>query len=74
MEDLLSNVVSTAGDEGRAEAAAAVQDYVTEQAYALPLFEEPVVYAVQPYLKGFAPEAIGRPSFYGARIDHEEAR
>src|SRR5699024_4570452 len=28
LEDLLSNVVSTAGDEGRAEAAAAVQDYV----------------------------------------------
>lgn len=74
LEDLLSNVVSTAGDEGRAEAAAAVQDYVTEQAYALPLFEEPVVYAVQPYLKGFAPEAIGRPSFYGAWIDHEEAQ
>ena len=74
LEDLLSKVVSTAGDEGRAAAAAEVQDYVTEQAYALPLFEEPVVYAVQPYLKGFNPEAIGRPSFYGAWIDHEEAQ
>ena len=74
LEDLLSEVVSTAGDEGREAAAAEVQDYVTEQAYALPLFEEPVVYAVQPYLKGFNPEAIGRPSFYGAWIDHEEAQ
>ena len=74
LEDLLNKVVSTAGDEGRAAATAEVQDYVTEQAYALPLFEEPVVYAVQPYLKGFNPEAIGRPSFYGAWIDHEEAQ
>lgn len=74
LEDLLSDVVATADDEGRAEATAAVQDYVTEQAYALPLFEEPVVYAVQPYLKGFAPEAIGRPSFYGAWIDHKEVK
>ncbi|WP_313550010.1 TIGR04028 family ABC transporter substrate-binding protein, partial [Corynebacterium sp.] len=74
LEDLLNKVISTAGDEGRAAATAEVQDYVTEQAYALPLFEEPVVYAVQPYLKGFNPEAIGRPSFYGAWIDHEEAQ
>lgn len=74
LEDLLSKVVSTAGDERRAAATAEVQHYVTEQAYALPLFEEPVVYAVQPYLKGFNPEAIGRPSFYGAWIDHEEAQ
>ena len=72
LEDLLMEVVSTADEEGRAEATAAVQDYITEQAYALPLFEEPVVYAVQPTLKGFNPEAIGRPSFYGAWLDEQE--
>ena len=44
---------------------------LTEQAYILPLFEEPVVYGVQPYIQGFQPEAIGRPSFYGAWIDSE---
>ena len=49
---------------------AAAQDYITEQAYVLPLFEEPVVYGVQPYVKGFSPEVIGRPSFYETYIDH----
>ena len=45
LEDLLKKTVSTPDPEGRAEATREVQDYVTEQAYALPLFEEPQVYA-----------------------------
>lgn len=71
LEELLQNIASSAEEADRADYTRAAQDYLTEQAYILPLFEEPVVYGVQPYIQGFQPEAIGRPSFYGAWIDSE---
>lgn len=74
LEDMLADVVSEPDEDKRADLVGDVQDYVTEQAYVLPLFEEPQVYAVQPWLKGFTPEAIGRPSFYGAYIDHSATK
>ncbi|AMA00877.1 TIGR04028 family ABC transporter substrate-binding protein [Corynebacterium glutamicum] len=70
LEELLMAIASSPREEDRAAASAAAQDYITEQAYVLPLFEEPVVYGVQPYVKGFSPEVIGRPSFYETYIDH----
>ena len=69
LEELLMAIASSPREEDRAAASAAAQDYITEQAYVLPLFEEPV-YGVQPYVKGFSPEVIGRPSFYETYIDH----
>ncbi|ALC06587.1 hypothetical protein CDES_11070 [Corynebacterium deserti GIMN1.010] len=72
LEDLLMAIASSPREEDRAAASAAAQDYITEQAYVLPLFEEPVVYGVQPYVKGFNPDVIGRPSFYETYIDHED--
>lgn len=69
LEELLQKVVSTPDDAGRAEASKEVQDYLTEQAYVLPLFEEPQVYALAPYVKGFATEAVARPSFYSVYLD-----
>ena len=41
-------------------------------AYTLPLFEEPQVYAVAPHVKGFGTEAVARPSFYSVYFDREE--
>lgn len=41
-----------------------VQRYLIEQAYDIPFFEEPQVFAGAPYVKGVAFEAVGRPSFY----------
>lgn len=70
LEDLLKKTVSTPDPEARAEATREVQDYVTEQAYTLPLFEEPQVYALSPRVKGFRTEAVARPWFYGVSIDH----
>lgn len=70
LEELLMAIASSPREADRATASAAAQDYITEQAYVLPLFEEPVVYGVQPYVKGFSPEVIGRPSFYETYIDH----
>ncbi|WP_411206246.1 TIGR04028 family ABC transporter substrate-binding protein [Corynebacterium callunae] len=70
LEELLMAIASSPNEADRATASAAAQDYITEQAYALPMFEEPVVYGVQPYVKDFNPEVIGRPSFYATYIDH----
>lgn len=70
LEELLMAIASSPNEADRAAASVAAQDYITEQAYVLPLFEEPVVYGVQPYVKGFSPEVIGRPSFYETYLDH----
>jgi len=43
-----------------------VQRYLIDQAYVIPLFEEPQVFAGSPRLRGMDFEAVGRPSFYGA--------
>ncbi|WP_238578751.1 TIGR04028 family ABC transporter substrate-binding protein [Inquilinus limosus] len=48
----------------RLQIVAEVQAYVIDQAYAIPIFEEPQAYAGAPYLKGIAFEAVGRPYFY----------
>ena len=70
LEELLSTISSTADAQGREAASHAVQDYLTEQAYVLPMFEEPQVYALAPYVKGFAPEAVARPSFYSVYFEN----
>ncbi|MBL6616293.1 MAG: TIGR04028 family ABC transporter substrate-binding protein [Reyranella sp.] len=43
-----------------------VQNHVIDQAYAIPIFEEPQAFAASPRLKDFTFEAVGRPSFYAA--------
>lgn len=73
LAELLQQVVSTPDDAGRAAASRAVQDHLTENAYVLPLFEEPQVYALAPYVKGFDTEAVARPSFYSVYLDRDGA-
>lgn len=72
LEEMLAAVASAPEEAERDRIAGEIQDYLTEQAYVLPLFEEPQVYGLQPYVKDFQPESIGRPSFYGVWIDQEE--
>ncbi|MFC6145798.1 TIGR04028 family ABC transporter substrate-binding protein [Corynebacterium nasicanis] len=74
LDELLHDIASLATEEERATRTREVQDYLTEQAYVLPLFEEPVVYGVQPHVLGFRPESIGRPSFYGVSLDLKEEK
>ena len=45
--------------------AADSQAYLLDQAYVVPIFEEPQVFAAAPYVHGMTFEAVGRPSFYG---------
>ncbi|MGF3053607.1 TIGR04028 family ABC transporter substrate-binding protein [Microbacterium sp. YY-03] len=64
LDRLLEVVASEPDNAKRAEAAAAVQDYLVAQAYVIPLFEEPQVYGAAPYVHGISYESVGRPSFY----------
>ena len=64
LDRLLEAVASEPDPVKRDEASAAVQDYLTEQAYVIPLFEEPQVYGAAPYVHGFTTEAVARPQFY----------
>jgi peptide/nickel transport system substrate-binding protein len=66
---VLEDIASEPNREKRLQAVADAQAYVLEQAYAIPLFEEPQVYAGAPYVNGVAFEAVGRPSFYSVWLD-----
>ncbi len=62
---LLDNLASEPDRARRLAVAGEVQAYVIDQAYAIPIFEEPQAFAAAPYVKGVSFEAVGRPSFYG---------
>lgn len=68
LEELLEAVASEAEGEARLEKSRAVQEYLTENTYVLPLFEEPQVFGVNPGVDGFDTESVGRPSFYGVSL------
>jgi peptide/nickel transport system substrate-binding protein len=64
LNTLLDNLASEPDRAKRLAIAGDVQNYVIDQAYAIPIFEEPQAFAAAPYVKGIAFEAVGRPSFY----------
>ncbi len=64
LNGLLEALASEPNREKRLAIAGEIQDYVVDQAYAIPIFEEPQAYAGAPYVQGVAFEAVGRPSFY----------
>ncbi|WOF22499.1 TIGR04028 family ABC transporter substrate-binding protein [Microbacterium betulae] len=64
LDDLLQQIASSPTEEGRAEASAAAQQHLADQAYILPLFEEPQVFGYVDAVQGFETESVGRPSFY----------
>ncbi len=66
---ILDEIASEPNREKRLKAVADAQAYVLDQAYAIPIFEEPQAFAAAPYVKGIAFEAVGRPSFYGVWLD-----
>ncbi|QDZ41957.1 TIGR04028 family ABC transporter substrate-binding protein [Corynebacterium sp. sy039] len=72
LEELLNQVASSPKEQDRAAASAKVQQLLYDKAYVLPLFEEPQVYGLHNYVKGFHQDAIGRPVFYETWIDHKE--
>ncbi len=69
LEGLLEAVASEPEHEARIAASQAVQTYLAENAYVIPLFEEPQVFGAQPDIRGVAAESVGRPTFYGMWLD-----
>ena len=69
LDELLELVASEADPAARLERSGDVQDYLAEQAYVIPLFEEPQVYGAASYVKGVSFESVGRPSFYDVWLD-----
>ncbi|WP_442576659.1 TIGR04028 family ABC transporter substrate-binding protein [Microbacterium sp. F51-2R] len=69
LDRLLEAVASTPDPDKRIAASQAVQDYLAEQAYVIPLFEEPQVYGAAPYVHGVEFESVARPLFYDVWLD-----
>ncbi|MGD9480386.1 TIGR04028 family ABC transporter substrate-binding protein [Shinella sp. G-2] len=66
---ILDEIASEPDREKRLKAVAEAQAHVLEQAYAVPIFEEPQAFAGAHYVKGVAFEAVGRPAFYSTWLD-----
>jgi peptide/nickel transport system substrate-binding protein len=64
LNGLLEAIAVETDTPKRLALAGEVQAYLLDQAYAIPIFEEPQAFAEAPYVKGLAFEAVGRPSFY----------
>lgn len=69
LESLLEDIASLPNEADRVVASEQAQQYLAENAYVLPFFEEPQVYGVQPHVLGFETESVARPSFYGVSLD-----
>lgn len=65
LNGLLDGIASEPDRAKRMALVADVQRYVIDQAYAIPIFEEPQVFAASPRVRGMGFEAVARPSFYG---------
>ena len=64
LDTLLQAIASEPTTDERTAASAAAQQYLAENAYILPIFEEPQVFGLTAKVHGFATESVGRPSFY----------
>lgn len=61
---LLLAIASEPDSEKRLDLTGDVQAYLLDQAYVIPIFEEPQVFAGAPYVNGISFDAVARPSFY----------
>lgn len=66
---LLVNISAEVDPQKRLQLTGEAQRYLLDNAYVIPIFEEPQVFAGAPWLKGVSFEAVGRPSFYGAWLE-----
>ncbi len=66
LNGLLEAIAAQVDGQERLRLAGEAQHYLIDQAYVIPIFEEPQVFAGAPYLNGVSFEAVGRPAFYSA--------
>ncbi|MBA5237463.1 MULTISPECIES: TIGR04028 family ABC transporter substrate-binding protein [Pectobacterium] len=69
LNTLLDGIAAETDRSKRLALVGEVQNYLIDQAYVIPIFEEPQVFAGAPTTKGISFEAVGRPSFYNAWLD-----
>lgn len=69
LDTLLSDIASKPTTDERAEASAAAQQRLAEEAYILPIFEEPQVFGLTDAVQGFHTESVGRPAFYSTWLN-----
>jgi peptide/nickel transport system substrate-binding protein len=69
LNDVLDKIASEPDTSKRLEYTGAAQKRLIDQAYVIPLFEEPQSFAGAPYVKDVAFEAVGRPVFYSVWLD-----
>ncbi|KQN55542.1 TIGR04028 family ABC transporter substrate-binding protein [Erwinia sp. Leaf53] len=68
---LLEGIAAETDPQKRLALTGDTQRYLIDNAYNIPIFEEPQVFASAPWLKGLSFEAVGRPSFYGVWLDKQ---
>nr|WP_245929613.1 TIGR04028 family ABC transporter substrate-binding protein [Brenneria roseae] len=66
---LLDGIATETDRSKRLALVGEVQNYLIDQAYVIPIFEEPQVFAGASTTKGIAFEAVGRPNFYNTWLD-----
>ncbi len=64
LNELLVAIASEPDAQKRLALTGDAQRYLLEQAYVIPIFEEPQVFAGAPYVHGIGFDAVARPSFY----------
>ncbi|QQA75915.1 TIGR04028 family ABC transporter substrate-binding protein [Pectobacterium parmentieri] len=69
LNTLLDGIAAETDRSKRLALVGEVQSYLIDQAYVIPIFEEPQVFAGASTTKGIAFEAVGRPSFYNTWLD-----
>ncbi|GAA3650364.1 TIGR04028 family ABC transporter substrate-binding protein [Microbacterium marinilacus] len=69
LDELLAAIASAPTTEERQAASEAAQLHIAENAYFLPLFEEPQVFGLRADVQGFETESVGRPWFYATWLD-----
>ncbi|MGI8466512.1 TIGR04028 family ABC transporter substrate-binding protein [Pectobacterium punjabense] len=69
LNTLLDGIAAETDRSKRLALVGEVQSYLIDQAYVIPIFEEPQVFAGAATTKGIAFEAVGRPSFYNTWLD-----
>lgn len=68
LNGLMEAIAAETDKAKRLALVAEIQAYLLDQAYVIPIFEEPQAFAASPKVKDFAFEAVGRPSFYAVSI------
>ena len=69
LNDLLTAISAEVDAPKRLQLTGDAQRYLLDNAYVIPIFEEPQVFAGAPWVQGVSFEAVGRPSFYGAWLE-----